>query len=355
MKHRSARKIQRAWFKFKHERLFRKMLKGVKEVQKMYKVSKEYLKFLKLRKKTLILQRWWRRVLYKRKLKKMNEAAVVIQRWWKMKFYTKRYLKTKESAQVVNKLMRGAMGRKKASIVRYCRAIVKEIVNRGATELFEKVKIGAAKIIQKFAKGYVCRKRLASLIQQVKQAKEDFVRNKHARVIQKKARGFIVKSSYVRMRRAAVFIQGHMKMRWLSNLFQKLRTVSIKIQKAVKKWYIRRKVIKERMQKYMSTDGKTYKSLLIAEQVNFFGVNNIGKVGKNVDSQTGKLSKHCIYLMKTNRFKLEKTHYFSVTRALSIAQLLHSTTLTDHSCLILSRDTLWKRVNITHMLISKML
>jgi len=163
--------------------------------------------------------------------------------------------------------------------------MIELLLDRGVEKLFEKVRTQAAIVIQRYARGYICRQRLKNEIEKIKRAKEEFIVNKNSTIIQKYARAMIVRNTFKRLYGAAVFIQGYMKMRWLSTLFQRLRLVSIKIQKAVKKWYIRRKVIREQIQKYMVSEGKAFTSLQIAEQANFFGTHNLRKIGQNVTNQ----------------------------------------------------------------------
>ena len=51
----------------------------------------------------------------------------------------------------------------------------------------------------------------------------EFLFNKMARIIQKYVRGFIVRITLLRLYKAAYYIQGYFRMKWLSSLFQRLR------------------------------------------------------------------------------------------------------------------------------------
>ena len=51
----------------------------------------------------------------------------------------------------------------------------------------------------------------------------EFLFNKMAKIIQRYVRGFIVRVTILRLHKAAYFIQGYFRMRWLSFLFQRLR------------------------------------------------------------------------------------------------------------------------------------
>jgi myosin-5 len=52
------------------------------------------------------------------------------------------------------------------------------------------------------------------------------------------------------MNRAAFYIQGYVKMRWLSDLFQRLRFSVVIIQRHVRAWLAYRRALKEKYERY---------------------------------------------------------------------------------------------------------
>lgn len=81
----------------------------------------------------------------------------------------------------------------------------------------------AALIIQKYARRYIVRRKCKKQILKIKKARQDVIDRKAAIKIQKVARTYIVKQRIKAKHRAAFKIQGFMKMKWLSALFQDLR------------------------------------------------------------------------------------------------------------------------------------
>ena len=255
------------------------------------------------------LQRWWRKILWQRKVERVKRFAIKIQNWWKMLFHSARYQRILTSSKTINRLIRGGIARKKAKGLRAVNAVIEILLNRGVDLLFEKVRTQAAIVIQRFARGYICRQRLKNEIKELKRKKEEFIVNKNATIIQKNARRMIVRNTFRRLYGASVFIQGYMKMRWLSTLFQRLRLVSIKIQKAVKRWYIRRKVIREQIQKYMVAEGKAFQSLQVAEQANFFGVHNLSKAGRTIGNQNTTRCTKVLFILEINLINRRKRFF----------------------------------------------
>ena len=261
------------------------MTKGVKVVQKIFRVSKEYLKFIKLRKKAVQIQCWWKRILFLRLIKRRHKCATHFQAWWKKIYYTAKYKKMQNGIKTMNALIRGGIARKKTRIIKLCKDMVHDVISKSAALIWRKIEVKAAKTIQRYARGYICRQVHKEKVAQIKWAKENFIKNKIARRIQRHVKGFIIKTAYSRIRRSASFIQGFMKTKWLSTLFQRLRVVSVQIQRAVRRWLIRNTMVRERMSEFFNMEGKIYQNLQIVEQAYFFGSENVGKIGNSSSNQ----------------------------------------------------------------------
>lgn len=272
------------------------MLKGIKLSQKLFKIKKEYLEFAYIKRETRIIQIWWKQVLYKRWVEKANSRAILIQKWYRMNYCKGKYDSIIKSGKIINRFVRGFITRRKMRIMRLCLAIIDDIVQKGTIKIFEKVKITAATSIQAFIRGYFVREAHYMEVYQIKKAKYDFIRYKKAKLMQKVVKGFISRRSYLRLKNAAVFIQGHMKMKWLSVLFQQLRFSSRKIQQAVRRWYIRRMIVKERLNTFKIDTARNVDDLKIKEQIPFFGINNIYRF-ENCAETTNR-GRHFFYLCK---------------------------------------------------------
>ena len=270
-KHRTAAKFQAAWKRYKQYRKYKALKKGVSEVQKLFKVGKEFQKYLKVKKYTKQLQRKWRYVLWRRYMVKLRQATIKLQAWWRSQYYRKKYLKKMENIKTINRLWRGGIARRKVAKLRHVKEIIESIIHSGAMKILEGIHGHAARKIQPHIRGYLVKCRYSKEVAQIRKTKADFIYNKKIRVIQRNLRGFFVRSTIARFNRAASFIQGHLRMRWLSTLFQTLRVGTLRIQKAVRSWLIMRKIIRERMDQFMEAEGHLFENFKEMEHQNFFG------------------------------------------------------------------------------------
>jgi myosin-5 len=134
-----AKKFRNAYLKVVKLRQFRTMLKGVKTVQRLFRVRKEYQKFQKMRKCAKKIQKWWRYKLFKWWLIRARKAAIKIQAWWRSVYYKQRYHKMIENARFIARVWRGAIVRRKLMRLRHAKQILEEIIDRASRKLFERV------------------------------------------------------------------------------------------------------------------------------------------------------------------------------------------------------------------------
>ena len=126
--------------------------------------------------------------------------------------------------------------------VRINKRIVNDIFELAWLEIENKMKGDAVKTVQRIWRGYGSRLNSASEVK----------KNKAATMIQKMAKGFLVRARMDRLHRAASFIQGYTRMLWLSKYYQLLRIAVRKIQRVVKKYLIKKNKIEERMIGFLS-------------------------------------------------------------------------------------------------------
>jgi len=264
-------KFQSSWLAFKQKKKYNEMKKGVMNIQKLFKVGKEFQKYQRIRRGTKKIQRWWRYLLWRKEMRKIMTSTVQIQAWFRSVFYKQIYLRKMEAIKLINRIWRGTLARRKVARLRHVLQIVQEILQNGAQILFRKIEEKAAAIIQRYTRGYLCRVKYQPEVVQIKKAKSDFVYNKNIRVIQRNVRGFLVRSVIARMKRSAFFIQGHVRMRWLSALFQALRVGTLRIQRAVRAWLTRRHALQERMQDFLLNEAQNFETSKKLGHTHFFG------------------------------------------------------------------------------------
>ena len=234
-------------------------------------------------------------------MKKLKKATLKLQAWWRSKFYRKQYLKKRQLISTINRVWRGAIARRKVARLRHVKAIIEEILQKGAQEILKHIHEVSVRKLQPNIRGFLVRRKHHKKVAQIKKTKAEYIYNKNIRVIQRNIRRFIVRRTIKRMEIAASFIQGHIRMVWLSTLFQTLRIGTRKIQKAVRSWLTRRKAIRERMQEFNMTEYSKYESAKKQEQTNFFGAISAPK-----NSLTGKTQKEKIHYSSYRKFGREK-------------------------------------------------
>ena len=86
-------------------------------------------------------------------------------------------------------------------------------------------------------------------------------------------RGILVRNSIKILDTSVRYLQGHMKAKWTSQLFTKVRHETRTIQRAVRKFLITRKITRERLQDYMVKEISTFKNTKAVENYTLFGEN----------------------------------------------------------------------------------
>jgi len=94
---------------------------------------------------------------------------------------------------------------------------------------------------------------------------------KALRIIQKTFRGVLVRNRLRTLHLAAAYIQGYMRMRWLSTLFQKVRFEVRKIQRVVRRFLIRKKKVQERLIEFFTKEVTLLENVRSVENYALFG------------------------------------------------------------------------------------
>lgn len=113
----------------------------------------------------------------------------------------------------------------KQRLLRYsiCCKSVLDVVDAAWEGIRENAEKRSSLSVQRIFKGYIERQKNQHAIQSAKEVRYQCASTKSLRVIQKSLRGVLVRNRLRTLHLAAAYIQGHMRMRWLSTLFQKLR------------------------------------------------------------------------------------------------------------------------------------
>ena len=105
---------------------------------------------------------------------------------------------------------------------------------------------------------------------QIRSAKENFILNRACMKVQPWVKGALVRVKLFRLNQAAKYIQGHFKAKWTYALFKKVAIESRRIQRAVRCFLARTKIIRERMANYVDQENAVLDNLCLLEQSELF-------------------------------------------------------------------------------------
>ncbi|KPJ02702.1 Protein abnormal spindle [Papilio xuthus] len=179
----------------------------------------------KLNNAASVIQIWWRRIQYNRmvelKMQQLTHATIIIQKYFRRWLYRSRYQKMKRSIQIIEEWYYGI---KK---IRQAREILKALQMIQAEKRYE-----AARKIQAYVKGWICRKRYQKTVQKIV-------------LIQSTIRCFIERKQFLRLKKSVSYIQDKYKGKLLMREQMRLLAVKIKSIIIVQSYY---KMVKQRRQ-----------------------------------------------------------------------------------------------------------
>ena len=152
-----------------------------------------------------------------------------------------------------------------------CYTQAKDIFENAWTEIRENCETKASVTVQRVLRGLLSRNNHQNTIRQAINVRLNCVSTKALRIIQKTFRGVLVRNRLRTLHMAAAYIQGHMRMKWLSTLFQKLRFEVRKIQRVVRKFLINKKVVQERLIDFFSREINALENAKNFEKFALFG------------------------------------------------------------------------------------
>lgn len=171
MKNEHASKIQKAFYRYKQMKKLRMMFKALKKIKTLWKVRQEYLHFQKLRRATRKIQLFFKKKIEKNRVSYRKKQAAVVQ------LFVRRYLAMKklanvkklgEKVQKITRVMRKWRVFRQKERVRQVSQVVLETVFEKAWGLILNKRII---IIQKFVRGFLCRKKHKNVVKKAKEAR----------------------------------------------------------------------------------------------------------------------------------------------------------------------------------------
>jgi IQ calmodulin-binding motif len=222
-----ATKIQKAMYRFVQIKKLRRILRGIRRIQNLWRCRMEYKNFLITKMKIRLIQRWLHRQYLKKQQKLYRNSCISIQNYFRRYFDFYHYEMIKIQIVEVQRLIRGGLARIKARKLKFMRNL---ILNQILSPAWDYLVYSKVMLIQKIVRGYLAKSRNYEIVKRARRVRILMVRCKAARVIQKNAKGFIVRKRMERLNKAAYYIQGYFRMKWLSAMLANLKKSSLIIQ-----------------------------------------------------------------------------------------------------------------------------
>jgi len=124
--------------------------------------------------------------------------------------------------------------------------------------------------IQRTFRGYVDRQSAQEDLKQLEEIKRELAINRNVTFIQKWIRGYLVRSRLDRLKRAANYIEGFVRMRWLRKYFLLMRRAAVMIQRFVRSKISKSIAADDRMSVFLKKNHQFLQHLRKVEQAIMF-------------------------------------------------------------------------------------
>jgi hypothetical protein len=217
----------------------------------------EYVKFKKVLSIARKMQFQFRMLKSKRMIRYYKFCSMIIGRSYKLSKIRATLFSAKRIVVTLQKCARKVMFRYFQLKMRRSKIEMENIFEKAWNVIETRMKIKASEEIQRIYRGFISRVQSADEVQRLQVIKKEVKRNRAATAIQKISRGFLVRTRLDRLQRAAGFIQGYTRMLWLSKYFQLIKKNVRKIQTFVRKYLIKNKKVKEKMESFLCHPNST--------------------------------------------------------------------------------------------------
>jgi len=261
------KKIQKAYYRHQKLKQLHRVFNAIRRIQDLWHCRMEYKNFKQTKLKIRSIQAFLHKKYLKKLAQNYRHYCIKIQKYFRRYLDFTLYLTAKLKIQKIQNLIRGGLARIKVRKFRFCREIVLKsmifpafynVLNRHATN------------IQRLGRGYIAKCKNYKIVCQARRAKRNLMESKSTGRIQKIARGYIVRQRLQRLNRAAFFIQGYFKMKWLTALVKRLRKAAKIIQRNVRIFINRRIAIRKRINSFLMNHTSQYEDLVKYEKRSLF-------------------------------------------------------------------------------------
>ena len=323
----TAARIIQGWIRARRKYWdFRKVVNNIPRIQAAWRGKQQRDKFKSDVAKVVKLQKWFKSILYKDQIALREFGLQIFYQYLKIKIEDSFLEKCFKLAITAQKMWRGHKSRKLLKAKRLVSNIFNSRIYRPCwNTIMQESTLTAVVTIQRCYRGYDCRKKKAPQITQIIAA------NRLRRMsvsVQRLFRGEIVRKKISRIRSAALRIQGFWKAKKTRSYFLKLSWAVVRIQRALRAYYIRSKLINRRLEEFTSKELALLKNLTTLEHSELFSshrgsstphmqesLKTLSAIAENTASlshnqliSTGSLGIQC---RQVSPFHIEKMYFFA--------------------------------------------
>ncbi|CAK78670.1 unnamed protein product (macronuclear) [Paramecium tetraurelia] len=280
LKQKAASKLQNAWICYKNKMIFREFQCRVIYIQshiRGYLARQRHIRYMQ----SIVfiqfkIKQFLKRISYKRYL----QASKVVQTYFKRLCAIKQMIVEEQCVIKIQRFLRQKQQYQEQQVEND----IKKLLIKVTDQAWKVIVYRAATKIQKIWKGYITRKNNEDNIQSIKLAGFLVTANQAAIIIQKYVRRNQQTRYYLSLKAATAYIQGWIRSKWLSDLFQRIRYATIVIQRGVRKYFnqyrkqkkyedqilkpLENELNRIREQEFMNLHDSYIESVLEAEQEN---------------------------------------------------------------------------------------
>ena len=133
------------------------------------------------------------------------------------------------SRRIMKKTLRNLASVLRLRKIYFAVSMQRLIVEKAWRRILRKSQLQAAITTQRMFRGFLARQKKRATVMQAETIRVNSLKDKAARLLQKHARGKIVRDRLEVVRQAVLYIQGFIKARWLNQLFKTMRAHVIRV------------------------------------------------------------------------------------------------------------------------------
>ena len=230
----------------------------------------EYAKYKKLLRKVGLLQINFRTIQMRRTIRLHKYCGKVIGRQFNFWHVRKMFMKAQKLGTTLQNCKRKILMRRFFIRLRWARQHIDFIFDTAWNQIVNRSRMSSTCMLQRVIRGYIDRQQAGNEIVKLEYNKKVLSINREVNLIQKWAKGFLIRSRMDRIRRASGYIGGFLRMRWLRKWFLLQKRACIMIQRWVRKKIFMKVEIYKQLTEFLQTYRHYFMYIKNADQCAFW-------------------------------------------------------------------------------------